>query len=170
MRRVLVIGGSGAGKSTLGRRLAKTLALPLIELDFFYWRPGWTETPMSEFRDVVARLADGPAWIMVGNYYATFDLRMPVADAIVWLDFTRWTCMYGVLMRLVRNYRRPREGMPDGCPERVDPEFVKFVWNFRTLYRPRIVAALETFAGQAQLHWLKSHRDAERFMATIERR
>ncbi len=107
---------------------------------------------------------------MVGNYYATFDLRMPVADTIVWLDFTRWTCIYGVLMRLVCNYGRTREGMPEGCPERVDPEFVKFVWNFQTLYRPRIVAALETFAGQAQFHRLKSRRDAERFMATIERR
>ena len=170
MRRVLVIGGSGAGKSTLACRLAKALDLPLIELDFFYWRPGWIETQMSEFRDVVARLADGPAWIMVGNYYATFDLRIPVADTIVWLDFTRWTCTCGVLMRLVRNYGRTREGMPEGCPEWVDPEFLKFVWNFRTQYRPRIVAALEKFAGQAQLHWLKSRKNAERFMATIERR
>ena len=100
MRRVLVIGGSGAGKSTLACRLAKALDLPLIELDFFYWRPGWIETQMSEFRDVVARLADGPAWIMVGNYYATFDLRIPVADTIVWLDFTRWTCTCGVLIHL----------------------------------------------------------------------
>jgi ABC-type nitrate/sulfonate/bicarbonate transport system ATPase subunit len=36
--------------------------------------------------------------------------------------------------------------------------------------RPRIVAALEKFAGQAQLHRLKSRKNAERFMATIERR
>src|SRR5260370_23156731 len=170
MRRVIVIGRSGAGKSTLGRCLAKALKLPLIELDFFYWRPGWIETPMSEFRDVVARLAYGPTWIMVGNYYATFDLRMPVADTVVWLDFTRWTCIYGVLMRLVRDYGRTREGMPEGCPERVDPEFVKFVWNFQTLYRPRLVASLEKFAGQAQLHRLKSRKDAERFMSTIDPR
>jgi hypothetical protein len=75
-----------------------------------------------------------------------------------------------VLLRLVRNYGRPREGMPEGCPERVAPEFVKFVWNFRTQYRPRIVAALEEFAGGAQLHRLQSRKDAERFMVTIERR
>jgi adenylate kinase family enzyme len=170
MRRVLVIGCSGAGKSTLARRLATALELPLIELDFLYWRPGWIETPMSEFREVIARLAGAPTWIMVGNYYATFGLRMPVADTIAWLDFTRWTCVYGVLMRLVRNYGRTREGMPAGCPERVDPEFLKFVWNFRTRYRPQIVAALEKFAGQAQVYRLESRNDAERFMATIERR
>jgi hypothetical protein len=73
-------------------------------------------------------------------------------------------------MRLVRNYGRTREGMPEGCPERIDVEFLKFVWNFQTRYRPRIVAALEKFAGQAQLHRLRSRKDAERFMATIERR
>jgi adenylate kinase family enzyme len=125
---------------------------------------------MPEFRDVVERLADGPTWIMVGNYSTSFDLRMPVADTIVWLDFTRWTCMYGVLMRIVCNYGRTREGMPERCLERVDPEFLKFAWNFRTRYRPQIVTALEKFAGRAQLYRLTSRNDAERFMATIERR
>src|SRR5262249_5063159 len=170
MRRVMVIGGSGAGKSTLGRRLAKALELPLIELDVLYWRPGWIDTPMREFRDVVARLAAGPAWIMVGNYSTMFDLRMPVADTIVWLDFGRWICMYGVLRRIVRDYGRVREGMPEGCPERVDAGFLKYVWNFQTEYRPKIVAALEEFAGQTQLHRLPSRSDAERLMAAIERR
>jgi adenylate kinase family enzyme len=125
---------------------------------------------MPEFRIVVARLADGPTWIMVGNYHATFDLRMPVADTIVWLDFTRWTCMYGVLTRILRHYGHTREEMPEGCPERLDVTFLQFVWNFQTGYRPRIVAALEKFAGHAQLHRLKSRNDAERFMATIEQR
>jgi hypothetical protein len=80
------------------------------------------------------------------------------------------TCVYGVLTRLVRNCGRTCEGMPEGCPERVDPEFLKFVWNFHTQYRPLIVAALEKFASQAQLHRLKSRNDAQRFMAKIERR
>jgi len=73
------------------------------------------------------------------------------------------------VMVLVRYYGRTREDMPEGCPERVDAEFLKYVWNFQTQYRPRIVAALEKFAGRAQLHRLESRNDAERFMATIER-
>jgi adenylate kinase family enzyme len=170
MRRVMVIGCSGAGKSTLARHLAKTLELPLIGLDSVYWRPGWIETSMLEFRDAVARLVDGPAWIMDGNFDSTFDLRMPVADTIVWLDLARWACVRGVLTRLVREYGRTRVDLPDGCPECFDLEFLMYVWNFNAAHRPRIVAALEKFAGQAQLHRLKSRMDAERFMATIERR
>src|SRR5215831_502714 len=55
---------------------------------------------------------------------------------------------------------RTREGIPEGCPERVDAEFLKFVWNFQTRYRPQIVAALEKFAGQTLLHRLESRNDA----------
>jgi adenylate kinase family enzyme len=41
IRRVLVVGGPGAGKSTFARRLGEKLALPVIHLDFHYWRSGW---------------------------------------------------------------------------------------------------------------------------------
>jgi hypothetical protein len=44
------------------------------------------ERPSAEFGAAVARLAAIPAWIMDGNYSFTYDLRMPIADAIVWLD------------------------------------------------------------------------------------
>ena len=170
MRRVMVIGCSGAGKSALARRLAKALALPLIELDFLYWHAGWVETPMSEFRDVIARFADWPAWIIDGNYSTSFDLRMPFADTIVWLDYARAACMRGVLTRMIRHYGHTRAGMPEGCPERVDPVFLRYVWNFNVRQRPLIVAALEKFAGHARLHRLESRKDGERFMATIEQR
>jgi len=170
VQRILVIGNSGAGKSTLARRLAKVLALPLIELDFLYWRPGWIETSMPEFREAIARLASGPAWIMDGNYSTTFDLRMPAADTIVWLDFARWACMRGVLTRIARGYGRTREGLPADCPERFDAMFLRYVWNFRSTQRLRIVAALEKFAGHARLHRLESRKDGERFMAMIEQR
>jgi adenylate kinase family enzyme len=170
VRRVLVIGCSGAGKSVLARRLAKATALPLIELDCLYWRPGWVETPMSEFRDAIARVTQAPDWIIDGNYSTTFDLRMPFADTIVWFDFARWICLYGVLTRMARDYGRTREGMTQGCPERFDATFLRYVWDFQARQRPRIVEALEKFAGHACLHRLESRKDGERLMAMVERR
>src|SRR5262249_29289143 len=41
MRRVMVVGCAGAGKTTLARSLAARLRLPLIHLDFHFWRAGW---------------------------------------------------------------------------------------------------------------------------------
>jgi adenylate kinase family enzyme len=170
MRRVLVLGCAGAGKSTLARRMAAALALPLVELDRMFWRPGWVEAPREEFRDAVARLAAMPAWIMDGNYSFTFDLRLPVADTIVFLDLPRRTCMWRVIMRTVSGYGRTRAGLPEGCPERFDWEFLNYVWNFHAAHRPQIAAALANHAGHAHLHRLKSPEGAERFLAMIERR
>ena len=170
MRRVMVIGCPGAGKSTVARRLADKLALPRIALDGVYWRPGWVECPSTEFREAVARLAATPAWVMDGNYGFTYDLRMPVADTIVWLDLPRWTCVRSVLVRTARGYGRTRETLPPGCPERFDMEFLGYMWNFNTRQRPGMVAALEKFAGHARLHRLESRKDGERFMAMIEQR
>ena len=57
-----------------------------------------------------------------------------------------------------------------GCLEHFDPTFLRYVWNFHAAHQPRMTAALEKFAGHARLHRLESRNDAERFMATIERR
>jgi hypothetical protein len=71
---------------------------------------------------------------------------------------------------MIRHYGRTRAGMPDGCRERLDPEFLRYVWNFNARQRPLIVAALEKFARHARLHRLESRKDGERVMATIEQR
>jgi len=170
MRRVMVIGSPGSGKSTMARRLADRLALPMIALDTLYWRPGWVENSRAAFREAVAQYAAMPAWVMDGNYSFTYDLRMPVADTVVWLDLPRWTCMRSLLLRTARGYGRTRDTSPPGCPERFDVEFLGYVWNFNTSQRPGMVAALEKFAGHARLHRLESRKDGERFMAMIEQR
>jgi adenylate kinase family enzyme len=170
MRRVMVIGSPGAGKSTLARGLADKLARPMVALDSLYWRPGWVESPGAEFREAVARFAATPAWVMDGNYGFTYDLRMPVADTIVWLDLPRWTCARRVVIRTARGHGRTRDTLPPGCPERFDLEFLAYVWNFKANQRPGMVAAVEKYAGHARLHRLESRKDTERFMAMIERR
>lgn len=170
MRRVLVIGCPGAGKSTLARRMAGALGLPLIELDRVFWRPGWIQTPGEVFREAVVRLTGSAAWIMDGNYGDTYDLRMPAADTVVFLDLPRGACMYRVVMRTILGYGRTRPGLPPECPERFDREFLNYVWNFRFRHRPRIIAALAKHAGHAQVHHLESRGAVERFQAMIERR
>ena len=39
------------------------------------------------------RSLPGPSWVMDGNYASTFDIRVPRATAIVWLDLPRWQCL-----------------------------------------------------------------------------
>jgi adenylate kinase family enzyme len=167
MRRVLVIGCPGAGKTTLARKLAERSRLPLVHLDFHYWRPGWQLPDSKEWRAQVIALADAPTWIMDGNYSNTYDIRMPRADTLVWLDYPRWICMRRVLLRTLTGYGRTRPDLPESCPERFDIPFFRYVWGFPDKHRPRIVNGIERFGAHLLIARLCSDRDASEFLATV---
>ncbi|MGA7490238.1 MAG: topology modulation protein [Xanthobacteraceae bacterium] len=167
MRRVMVVGCAGAGKTTLARKLAQALSLPLIHLDFYYWRPGWQLPASGEWREQIIALAAAPEWIMDGNYSNTYDVRMPRADALVWLDYARSVCLRRVLLRTLAGYGRTRPDLPESCPERFDISFMRYVWDFPEKHRPRIVARIERFGGHLRIARLGNDRDAHEFLATF---
>lgn len=130
MRRILVIGSPGAGKTTLSRDLAARLGLPLIHLDREYFGPGWGMPSRPEWRARVRDLAARSEWVMEGNYASTFDLRVPRATAIVWLDAPRWKCLFRVSWRVLRHYGRQRPDLGPGCTERFDASFMRWIWTY----------------------------------------
>jgi adenylate kinase family enzyme len=127
MQRVLVIGSGGAGKSTLARALGDRLGLEVIYLDVYFWKPGWVETPADEWQGVVERLLARSSWVMDGNYGGTMAVRFEAADTIIFLDISRWVCLWRVLVRMLRYRGRTRPDLPEGCPEGFDWEFYKWV-------------------------------------------
>ena len=167
MRRVMVVGCAGAGKTTLARRLGETLKLPVVSLDFHFWRPGWQSPDRAEWRQQVTTLAAMPDWIMDGNYSNTYDLRMPRADSLIWLDFPRGICMRRVLARTIRGYGRSRPDLPQDCPERFDLAFLRYVWDFPRKHRPRIAAGIEQFGDHLHMTRLVCDRDVESFLAGL---
>ncbi len=142
-RRVLVIGCAGAGKTTFATALAQITGLPLIYLDRHYWQPGWIPTPEGAWHQRVSDLAQQDSWIMDGNYSNSLAVRLARCDAVVFLDLPRLTCLWAVLRRVVVSQSVRRPDLPDGCPETVDWEFLRWIWNFPAQSRPRIVQALE---------------------------
>ncbi len=167
MRRVLVVGGPGAGKTTFTCRLAADLQLPVIHLDFHFWRPGWKFPDPQEWREQVTTLADLPEWVMDGNYSTTYDIRMPRADSLIWLDHPRATCMRRILLRILKGYGRTRPDLPDGCPEKFDWEFIRFVWNFPVKNRPHITEGIERFGRHLRVVRLGHVREVTAFLATV---
>ena len=163
-RRVLVVGSSGAGKTTFAVRLAAALCLPVIHLDSEYWRPGWQHTPPAEFAAHVDSLAAREAWVMDGNYGGTLDRRLAWADAAVFLDVPRLTCLRRVIVRSWRYRGRPGPGLPPGCPERLEWQFLLWVWNFERRSRGRVISLLAG-SGLPVVH-LTSGRDADRWLTT----
>lgn len=168
MERVLILGCGGAGKSTLARRLGQLTALPVVHLDAHYWNAGWVFTPAEQWRPRVEQLAAQQRWIMDGNFASTFDLRLPLADTIIFLDPPRRVCLWRVLKRLIAHRGRNRPDMPAGCNEKADLEFLQWIWTFRARERPKILQVLDhaRHEGKQAFH-LTSAVQMERFIAEL---
>ncbi|MFH2048891.1 MAG: DNA topology modulation protein [bacterium] len=146
MQKIIVIGSPGSGKSTFAIKLGKKLNLPVKHLDSHFWKPGWVETPETEWREIVTKLTTGDKWIIDGNYNRTYDIRFPAADTIFHLDFSRYVCMWRIFKRIIKGYGKVRHDLGEGCPEKIDFSFIKWVWNFRKRHRPTTLQFLNDYS------------------------
>lgn len=128
--RIMIIGSPGSGKSTFSRRLAEITSIPLIHLDRTYWNAGWIETPKEQFYAWQRKIVQGDTWIIDGNYGSSMDIRLSKADTVINFELSRWTCIMGYFKRLITNVGQSRPDMGEGCPERLDLEFIKYIWKF----------------------------------------
>lgn len=141
MERVAVVGPGGAGKSTFATALGEATGLPVVHLDRHFWQPGWVETPRDEWRERQRDLCAVERWIADGNYGGTFDERFARADTVVVVQRNRVACVASALWRTTRNYGKAIQA--DGCPERFQLAFYRWIWNYRRESRPRLDAALK---------------------------
>src|SRR5678816_3405338 len=124
MRRVLVIGCGGSGKSTVAAQFGELLEMEVSHLDKFYWSAGWVEPPLDEWIKTITELIERDSWVIDGNYSRTLELRLRKCDTVVFLDLPRVLCLWRIVKRyfLYRNGNRP--DIAEGCPEKIDFEFV----------------------------------------------
>ena len=167
MRRVVVVGSGGSGKSTFSRELGRVTGIPVIHLDREYWRPGWEETPKDEWKARVADMLEGERWIMDGNFGGTREMRMQAADTIIFLDLPRRVCLYRILKRTFKYYGRSRPDMAEGCLERLDLEFVMWVWNYKHRSRMTLLAELEGLEEKSVMI-LRNQRQVSDFLANLD--
>ena len=165
-QRILVVGNGGSGKSTLAQGLSLRLKLPLVHLDRIFWQPGWKSINPENFDECLLEAINGESWIIDGNYTRTLEPRLSRSQAVIFLDMPRAVCLAGVLTRYFRFRGRGRPDMSPGCPEKVDGEFLRWVWNFNRNHR---AAYLERFGSLDQpVVILRSRKAAARFLAGLE--
>jgi adenylate kinase family enzyme len=168
MERILVMGSSGSGKSTFAHRLSALTGIPTVSLDALFWKPGWRPSDRTEFAERVTEAAHQPRWIMDGNFTdGAGELRRSVADAIIWFDLPRRTCMTGIITRIATSYGRVRPEMAPGCPEKIDPEFFHYVWTYRRLQRPKLLRYFEGLRPDQALICFTDRAQADQYLANV---
>ena len=167
MRRVLVLGCPGAGKSTLARSLGAALSLPVVHLDKLWWKSGWVNRTEGEFDALLDAVLLGEEWVIDGNYLRTLPRRLERCDAVVLLDYPRRVCLLRALRRILSWRGRTRPDMAADCPERLDGEFVRWIWELHRTQRPQVLELLDGWTGEK--HVFRSPKDCARFLAKLER-
>ena len=165
MKRILVIGSGGAGKSTVATKLGQLLDLEVLHLDKFFWRPGWVEPPRDEWSQTVSDLINRDSWIIDGNYSGTLEMRIQRCDTIVFLDMPRLLCVWRIFKRNLRYRRGGRPDMAEGCLEKLNREFISWVWNYSRRSRPKIVDLIGRHAEGKRVVWLRSNAEVEKFLS-----
>ena len=166
MDRIMIIGCGGSGKSTLAQQLGQKLRLPVVHLDQLFWTPGWVSVSKDEFDRMHDEAISGKKWIIDGNFDRTIPVRLKRCDTVIYLDFSRFACLMGVLKRVVTTYGKVRPDMGEGCPERMDLDFLKWVWNFNKNKRERIYGLLKE-AEEVRVIILKNRRAVKRFLLEL---
>jgi len=168
MQRILVMGSSGSGKSTFSKRLSDITGIPVVSVDALFWKPGWVESEKAEFHARLSAAAQQPRWIMDGNFTSHLvELRRDACDTLIWFDLSRATCMLGILKRIAKSYGRVRPEMAEGCPEKIDLEFFRYVWNFREQQRPKLLAYFEGLRPDQTFITFTRRAQADRYLSDL---
>jgi adenylate kinase family enzyme len=166
---VIILGSAGSGKSTLSQKLSVILSLPVIHLDKYFWMPNWVQTPNEEWDKIVEDFTMEEQWIIDGNYSRTMDIRIKRADLIIYLDMPRWLCLYQIFKRRIMYHKKTRPDMNEECPEKIDFEFVKWVWNYRRRSRIKTLEKLDQVKNQKEVIILKSRKQVDEFINRLEK-
>jgi adenylate kinase family enzyme len=167
MKKIVLIGSGGSGKSTLARNLGGKLKINVYHLDALFWKPNWVGVPKVEQRKVQIDLVNKEEWIIDGNYGGTMHIRLNAADTIIFLDIHRTICVYRIFKRMMRYRNRTRPDMGEGCEEKFDLSFLKWIWNYPKTKRPKILKNLKQLSDDKQVIILNSPNEVQRFLDKI---
>ena len=168
--KIVIIGYSGSGKSTLAENLSRHYSIPKLHMDTLQFQPGWIDSDRDWMEKEMRQfLSDHRDWVIDGNYsWCCYEERMEQADQIIFLNFSRWNCLFRAWKRYRRYKGRVRESMAEGCPERFDWEFIRWIlWDGRqarqvTRYRTVNQTYPDKFVS------LKNQKELEAFLKNIQ--
>src|SRR5699024_6985427 len=133
-------------------------------------KPNWVEAPVEEFSEGQQKIVALDKLLIEGNYSGTFDIRLPYVDTIIYLELPLYVCLYRVIKRWIKNRGKTRVDMGEGCKEKLDYEFITYIW---TTYKPRKqkmqarFRALQDNGSSTKVIILKNKKEIHSYLETI---
>lgn len=168
MKRVMVIGCSGAGKSTFALELGRITGIKVTHLDRLNWKAGWKEVSRDEFDSKLGDVLKEDSWIIDGNYSRTMEKRLEKVQVVFYFRLSTVVCLYGYFTRLIKGkLGKKRIDMTEGCNERFDWDFVKFIAGFQRDNAKRTDKLFEKYPYVKVVRF-SSRQQAEKFLIGLE--
>lgn len=164
--KIYLIGCSCSGKTTLAKKISKKLAVKHLELDEYWWLPGWQERDADEFIELVkTELNRHQSWVIDGNYHRVRHLILPEADLIIWLNLPFYLVFWRSISRTISRISAGKK-VCNGNKEGLSALFgwnSMPVWILRS-FRKRIVYGKKLQANSDKVIELKSVADIKAWL------
>lgn len=142
IKRISIIGGSGNGKTTLANNLGKELKLPVYHIDGIQHLENWVERSKEERDKMILEKVSKKKWIIDGTYRSTLKQRLDNSDLVIFLDYSTFAQISGVLCRYIKNHGKEKAEIP-GCKEKLSFNFFLLVCNWRKTKRKQIMEYID---------------------------
>ena len=137
VNKITIIGGSGTGKTTLSENLGKVMNLPVYHIDAYHHLENWVIRDKEERNKMILDKVSKEKWIIDGTYKDTLKERLDNSDLVIYLDYSSFEATKGAIMRTLKNNGKEKPEIP-GCKEKMDFNFLCWVWNWRKNKRETI--------------------------------
>ena len=167
--KIAIVGYSGSGKSTLARKLAEIYQIDILHFDTIQFLPNWTIRSEEEKKKITENFLDThDSWVIDGNYSKLFyERRMAEADVIILLLFNRFSCFHRAYRRYVQYKNKTRPDLAEGCTEKFDLEFAKWIlWTGRTnRARERYKSLIFQYEKKAIV--IKNQKELDKYIKSV---
>lgn len=166
--RIAVVGCPGSGKTTFSNKLGKVLNRSVLHLDKLLWNPNWQMLPYDQRKTIHDKLVAQENWIIDGMWRSHLADRYSRATLVVFLDYSRRTCIRRAILRRIKYSGKQREDIAQGCLEKLDGYFLKYIWNFNKSVRPLILQLAQRSQTVCTIT-LTSPKAAKYFLKELEK-